>query len=108
MGSMLTKREKAQATRARAERLRGQYAAKVHALGLLTTIDVARRLHVSNHAVQLWRGRGVGPPGIRLGRTMVGYSPDAFEAWLRLRVRRKTVATSCGHCGRGIIGAPPP
>jgi hypothetical protein len=101
---MLTKRERAD----RAARIRGQYAAKVHALGLLTTIDVARRLGVSRHAVQLWRGRGVGPPVIKLGPNTVGYSPDALETWLRLRVRRKTVATSCGHCGRGIIGAPPP
>jgi hypothetical protein len=75
---------------------------------LLTTDDVALRLGVSRHALEQWRGRGVGPPFIRVGDTRVRYALADLNTWLRQRVRRKTIAVACGRCGRGTDGGAPP
>lgn len=48
---------------------------------LLTTEQLAERLQVPVATVRMWRHRGTGPKGVRLGRH-VRYRASDLEAWI--------------------------
>jgi len=58
--------------------------------GLWDEQETAARLSVSPRTLEAWRGRGGGPPYLRLARRCIRYSPAAVGAWLRERERRST------------------
>ena len=53
---------------------------------LLTTDQLAERLQVPVATVRIWRHRGTGPNGFRLGRH-VRYCAADVEAWIDERAR---------------------
>jgi len=52
---------------------------------LLTTPEVAKWLGVSRQWVEIGRGKGRGPPFVRLAPTRVRYKRSAVLAWLEAR-----------------------
>ena len=51
---------------------------------LLTEVEVADLLRVSQRTVRRWRNEGTGPPALRVGRR-IRYRRSAVEAWLDRR-----------------------
>ena len=56
---------------------------------LLTEQEAAARLRVTVKALQAWRGRGGGPPFIKMGRC-VRYRLEDLEAFVRAALRQST------------------
>jgi excisionase family DNA binding protein len=50
----------------------------------LSDSEVAERLRLSRQAIQKWRQKHVGPPYIKLGKT-VRYDAEELEAWIQSR-----------------------
>ncbi len=57
----------------------------------LTERDAADELNISFRTLQQWRVRGIGPPYLKLGRS-VRYDADVLEAWLAAQSRTSTAA----------------
>ncbi len=56
---------------------------------LLTEKQVAALLRVTVKALQAWRGRGGGPPFVKMGRC-VRYRLEDLEAFVRAALRQST------------------
>ncbi len=48
---------------------------------LLTVSDLSRTLGVPEQTIYVWRSRGTGPRGIRIGRHL-RFRPEDVEQWL--------------------------
>lgn len=57
----------------------------------LTERDAADELNISFRTLQQWRVRGIGPPYLKLGRS-VRYDADVLEDWLAAQSRTSTAA----------------
>ena len=53
---------------------------------MLTTAKLAERLRTSVNTIHYWRGRGTGPPGVRVGKRVL-YRWGDVETWLEQRNR---------------------
>jgi predicted DNA-binding transcriptional regulator AlpA len=47
----------------------------------LTPVELAHLLAVPVQTLYLWRSKGIGPPGFRIGRH-VRYDPKAVRCWI--------------------------
>jgi hypothetical protein len=66
---------------------------------LLTTDAVAIAIRVSGATLRRWRGRGIGPPYLRLGPGKGGsirYDPSDLATWLAGRRMGSEQAPECG------------
>jgi len=56
-------------------------------LELFDEKQLARKLKVSEAALELWRRRGGGPPWLRVGKRLVRYDPAAVRKWIEEQVK---------------------
>lgn len=71
---------------------------------LWTVGDLARFLGVPAQTIYVWRCRGYGPPGVRIGRHL-RFRPSDVERWLAERAdyvtgSRRTLESSGGNTSR--------
>jgi predicted DNA-binding transcriptional regulator AlpA len=52
---------------------------------LLSPVQAAERLSVSQRTLERWRVTGEGPAFVRIGSRKVGYSPTACDTWTASR-----------------------
>ncbi|MFT5394284.1 MAG: putative DNA-binding transcriptional regulator AlpA [Gammaproteobacteria bacterium] len=57
---------------------------------LLTEHEAARYLNFTPRALQAWRGRGGGPPFVRISSRAVRYRQSDLEAFVTARLRTST------------------
>jgi hypothetical protein len=50
--------------------------------GFLTEAELGEALGKTQRTLRAWRQRGIGPPYIRMGQTVV-YATESFRAWLK-------------------------
>lgn len=62
---------------------------------LLTQAEVAEMLATSHRTLEAWRGRGGGPPFLKLGH-MIRYDAHAVDAWIEARSRKSTSDDGAG------------
>jgi predicted DNA-binding transcriptional regulator AlpA len=58
------------------------------ALEVLTTEEVAERLHVKEGTLRYWRSIKTGPPWFRIGPRRVAYLHDDIERWWQAQVQQ--------------------
>ena len=56
---------------------------------LLTSEDVSEYLRVSPHTIEMWRRKKVGPPWLKIGRS-IRYKFSEVHAWLERRGQETT------------------
>ncbi len=63
---------------------------KTDPLRLLSEKELSQATGFSVRTLQSWRGRGGGPPFIRVSPRCIRYRRSEVEAWLEERARRST------------------